>query len=66
MLDRHRQKQNKKNKKKIIKTYRYTFAADAIHDAERRAQVRIPPLFQLVDFLAEMAICNEKNREINK
>ena len=43
------------NKKK--KTYRYTFAADAIHDAERWSKIGIPSLFQFVDFLTEMAIC---------
>ncbi len=37
-------------------TYRYAFAADAVHDAERRAQIRIPPLLQLVDLLAKVAI----------
>jgi len=35
---------------------RHTLAADAVHDTERGAQIRMPCFFQFVDLFSEMAI----------
>ena len=38
------------------RTHRYTLAVHAVHDAERRPQVRIPRLLQFVASVAEAAL----------
>ena len=45
-----------KEKEKRVLTYRHAFASNAVHDAERGAQVRMPRILQLVDLFAEITI----------
>ena len=45
-------------------TYGHAFASDAVHDAERRAQIRMPRLFQLVDLFAEITIYRKTKKTL--